>query len=89
MARRQHETVLLAEILLDLRGHPSLSYWEEGFVASLMRQAAEQGKDFVPSRKQAAKLVELRDKVAGPAPPTDDGEDDDAPFDDPYDEGGL
>jgi hypothetical protein len=54
------EALLLGEILMDLRGDPRLTAWEEAFVTSLYRQLEERGAKMDLSPRQHAALSQVR-----------------------------
>lgn len=77
------EVASLEVLLADLRGHPRLTAWEEGFCLSIQRSLATFAERAVFSSKQVAKLRQLKAKVEA-----DEGDevvcevvDDGAPFD--------
>ncbi|MBL6082108.1 hypothetical protein JMJ56_29455 [Belnapia sp. T18] len=75
------EAALLEELLLDLRGHPRLTRWEEQFVADIQSVLREHGPRTRLSDKQVAVLEKLREKVGAPARELEDfgGTDPDGP----------
>lgn len=66
------QAALLMELILDLRGHPRLTSWEEQFALDMQRRLQEEGPGMVVSAKQRRVLLELRDKIGAELPDPDD-----------------
>jgi hypothetical protein len=75
------EATLLMEWLLDLRGHPRLTHWEEQFCCDMQRRVRELGAGILVSPKQRAVLLELQDKVGAELPDDPDDQPEEEPAD--------